>query len=168
MERAPVDLVVLDDGAARDARAVDPSRVVTAVSDDGSLVVEGDESRLRQVVANVVGNALVHTPPGSPIEITTSRRGSSAGATVVLAVRDHGPGLPADVAARAFERFYRADPARSRHRGGSGLGLSIVEATVGAHGGSVRLETAPGEGTTVVVELPMAVRADESGSVPSS
>ena len=163
LERAPVDLVELADDAARDARAVDPSRAVTAASDDRPLIVRGDESRLRQVIANVVGNALVHTPPGSPIEITTSR---SSDSTAVLAVRDHGPGMPADVAARAFERFYRGDPARSRHRGGSGLGLSIVEATVGAHGGSVRLETAPGEGTTVVVELPIAT--DESGAVPSS
>jgi two-component system OmpR family sensor kinase len=164
LERAPVDLVVLADDAARDARAVDPSREVTAASRDGQLLVEGDESRLRQVVANVVGNALVHTPPGSPIEITTSRVNSKA----VLAVRDHGPGMPPEVAARAFERFYRADPARSRHRGGSGLGLSIVEATVGAHGGSVRLETAPGKGTTVIVELPVTDGADESGGMPSS
>jgi two-component system OmpR family sensor kinase len=164
LERRPLDLVVLADDAARDARAVDPSRMVTAVCGDGPLVVDGDESRLRQVVANVVGNALVHTPPGTPIDITTSRVDSTA----VLAVRDHGPGMPADVAARAFERFYRADPARSRHRGGSGLGLSIVEATVGAHGGAVRLETAPGEGTTVIVELPIADGSDESRAVPSS
>jgi two-component system OmpR family sensor kinase len=167
LERGAVDLVVLADDAARDARAVDPSRAVTAISGDGPLTVHGDEGRLRQVVANIVGNALVHTPPGTPIEITTSRGDSTA----VLAVRDHGPGMPPDVAARAFERFYRADPARSRHRGGSGLGLSIVEATVGAHGGSVRLETAPGEGTTVVVELPIAYDADdadESGVVASS
>jgi signal transduction histidine kinase len=88
-----------------------------------------------------------------------------------VTVGDSGIGIAAGDLGRVFERFYRADPARSRHRGGSGLGLSIVEATVGAHGGSVRLETAPGEGTTVVVELPIAYDADdadESGVVASS
>jgi two-component system OmpR family sensor kinase len=73
----------------------------------------------------------------------------------VVEVVDHGPGMPADVAQRAFERFYRADPSRSRHRGGSGLGLAIVQATVLAHGGAVALTTAPGAGTTVRIELPL-------------
>jgi two-component system OmpR family sensor kinase len=150
LESQAVDLSLLADDAARDARAVDPERAIEAVT-DGPVVVTGDEFRLRQVVANVVGNALVHTPPGTPIEIHARREDGRA----VLAVTDHGPGMSADVAAHAFERFYRADPARSRHRGGSGLGLSIVQATLNAHGGTASLDTAPGRGTTVRIELPL-------------
>jgi two-component system, OmpR family, sensor kinase len=150
LEAEPVDLVALAEDAARDARAVDPSRPIAAVT-DGALVVRGDESRLRQVIAKVVGNALVHTPSGTPVEIRTAREGDRA----VLSIVDHGPGMSDDVVARAFERFYRADPARSRHRGGSGLGLAIVEATVEAHGGTASLESELGVGTTVRIELPL-------------
>jgi two-component system OmpR family sensor kinase len=153
MDRGPVDLAAVAADAARDARAVDPERPIQAeVADAPSTVVEGDEQRLRQVVANLVGNALVHTPAGTPIEIRVSGDGDRAALEVV----DHGPGMTEEVAARAFERFFRADPARTRHRGGSGLGLSIVQATVGAHGGQVSLRARPGEGTTVRVELPIA------------
>jgi two-component system OmpR family sensor kinase len=149
-ERAPVDLVALASDAVRDARAVAPDRDI-ALHADGSVVVQGDESRLRQVVANLMGNALVHAP-GAPVEVRV--RASDAGA--VLEVVDRGPGMaPAD-AARAFERFYRADASRSRHHGGSGLGLAIVEATVRGHGGTVQLTSTPGEGTTVQVTLPLA------------
>jgi len=146
----PVDLAALVDDAARDARAQDPARPVT-VRADGPLVVAGDEARLRQVLANVVGNALVHTLPGTPVEITAARRDGRA----VVEVTDHGPGMSAEVAARAFERFYRADPARSRHRGGSGLGLAIVDATVRAHGGAAAVASTPGVGTTLRIELPL-------------
>jgi two-component system OmpR family sensor kinase len=128
---------------------VDSDRRVTAVIDAAPTVL-GDEGRLRQVVANLVGNALVHTAPGTAIEV---RLGGDDGRAVVEVV-DHGDGMPPDVAARAFERFYRGDPSRSRHRGGSGLGLAIVRATVHAHDGEVSLRSAPGEGTTVRVELP--------------
>ena len=149
MEISTVDLAQLVLDAALDARATDPSRTVdTAV--DGPVNVRGDEQRLRQVIANVVGNALVHTPPGSPVELRTFVEGPHA----VVEVTDHGPGMTPEAAARAFERFYRADPARSRHRGGSGLGLSIVEATVKAHGGSATLSAGPGAGTTVRIALP--------------
>jgi two-component system OmpR family sensor kinase len=149
LDAAPVDLAGVAADAASDARAIDPSRRVDART-EGPAVVAGDEFRLRQVVANLVGNALVHTEPGTPIEITTAR----CDGRVVLCVTDHGPGMAPETAARAFERFYRADPSRSRHRGGSGLGLAIVDATVRAHGGTVSLETAAGRGTTVRVELP--------------
>ena len=150
---APVDLVALAQDAAGDARAVQPDRSIT-VRGDGAAVVDGDEARLRQVVANLVGNALVHTPASSSIELSTF----SEGATAVLTVRDEGPGMAAEVVARAFERFYRADPARSRHQGGSGLGLSIVQAAVEAHRGRVGIESAPDKGTTVRVELPLSGR----------
>jgi two-component system OmpR family sensor kinase len=151
LDRVPVDLATVADDAALDIRAVDPDRPVTTTIDRPTIVA-GDDHQLRQVVTNLVRNALVHTPPGTPIEIRVDHTGGRA----VLEVSDQGPGMPADVAARAFERFYRADPSRSRHRGGSGLGLSIVEATVTALGGTVRLDSEPGRGTTVRVELPLA------------
>jgi two-component system OmpR family sensor kinase len=150
IERGPVDVAALARDAARDAQAVDPDRPIT-VEADRPVVVDGDEARLRQVLANLVTNAVVHTEPGTPVSIKATRVGDDA----VVEVADRGAGMPPDVAARAFERFYRADPSRSRHRGGSGLGLAIVEATVTAHGGSVALETAPGAGTTVRVTLPL-------------
>jgi two-component system OmpR family sensor kinase len=151
LQREPVDLDALVRDAVRDAAAVDPDHPVTAVP-TGGVVVPGDADRLRQVVTNLVGNARVHTPPGTPVEVRTFREGERA----VLEVADRGPGMPPEVAERAFERFYRADPARARHRGGTGLGLAIVRATVDAHGGTVSLRTAPGAGTTVRVELPSA------------
>jgi two-component system, OmpR family, sensor kinase len=147
----PVDLAALADDAARDARAVAPERSISSGGGTGALVVRGDADRLRQVIANVVGNALVHTPPSAPISISAERIDGRA----VVSVRDGGQGMPPEVADRVFERFYRADPSRSRHRGGSGLGLAIVQATVAAHGGDVSLTTAPGEGTTVRLSFPL-------------
>jgi two-component system OmpR family sensor kinase len=150
IEHEPVDIAFLARDAARDAQAVDPDRALD-VDPDGAHRGRGDESRLRQVLANLVTNALVHTEPGTPITVRARRVGDDA----VVEVIDRGAGMPPDVAARAFERFYRADPSRSRHRGGTGLGLAIVEATVAAHGGTVALDTAPGRGTTVRVVLPL-------------
>jgi two-component system OmpR family sensor kinase len=151
LERAPVDLAPIAADAVRDARAVQPDRLVTALT-DGPVPVLGDDGRLRQVVANLVGNALVHTPPGTAVEVRASRAGDRA----VLEIADAGPGMDPEVAAQAFDRFFRGDPSRSRHRGGSGLGLAIVQATVAAHGGTVGLHTAPGWGTVVRVELPLS------------
>ncbi len=151
LEREPVDLTAIVADAARDAAAVDPHRPI-ATDMDGPAVVLGDDGRMRQVVANLVSNALVHTPPGTPVELRLRREDGRA----VLEVADRGPGMSEESAARAFERFYRADPSRSRHRGGSGLGLAIVAATVEAHGGTVSLRSGPGQGTTVTVDLPLA------------
>ena len=152
LDSEPVDLVALARDAAADARAVRPDRTVTAeVGDADSVVVLGDSDRLRQVIANLVGNALVHTAADAAIEIHVARRGAEA----VLEVTDHGAGMPPDVAQRAFERFFRADPSRSRHQGGSGLGLSIVQAVVASHGGYLELRSVVGEGTTVRVVLPV-------------
>jgi two-component system OmpR family sensor kinase len=149
-EHLPVDLAAISEDAVRDARAVDPSRPIAAHAERPSVVL-GDDAQIRQVVANLVGNALVHTPAGTPIDVWVS--GSDHGA--VLEVSDRGPGMSVEAASRAFERFYREDPSRSRHRGGSGLGLSIVKAAVDAHGGKVALRSVVGEGTTVRVELPV-------------
>ena len=111
----------------------------------------GDESRLRQVVTNLVTNALTHTPAGTPVsvslEVTPGQDGDPD--RVLLAVADQGPGMTEADRAKVFERFYRADPSRTRSAGGSGLGLSIVAALVAAHGGRVGVQSAPGEGTPV-------------------
>jgi two-component system OmpR family sensor kinase len=162
LERAPVDLAALARDAALDAQAVEPERTIR-VEAPAPVVVHGDESRLRQVVANLVGNALVHAP-GAAIELQVTRTATTA----VLEVRDAGPGMAERDAAKAFERFYRADASRQRHRGGSGLGLAIVEATVRAHGGTVSIDTAPGHGTLVRAELPLGPAATPASSSPTS
>ncbi|MET0326541.1 MAG: HAMP domain-containing sensor histidine kinase [Ilumatobacteraceae bacterium] len=150
LERRAVDLSVLATDAARDAVAVDPGRPITLDVHPGAVVL-GDEDRLRQVVANIVGNALVHTPDGTAIDV----RVDVAGPDARLAVTDHGPGMAPEVAAKVTQRFYRADPARVRHRGGSGLGLSIADAAVVAHGGTITVDSEVGHGTTVTVALPL-------------
>ena len=121
-------------------------------------MVLGDEPGLRQVLSNLMSNALRHTSPGSPVEVRLAVRDDAPGAagTVVVDVVDHGPGLSPAAAARVFERFYRADEARSRDHGGTGLGLAIVDSVVAAHGGRVELVTAPGQGATFRVLLPLA------------
>ncbi|MDE3077008.1 MAG: sensor histidine kinase, partial [Chloroflexota bacterium] len=149
LEREPVDLSQLALDAAADARAMDPSRTISAAVSD-EAVVAGDEARLRQVVANLVRNALVHTPAGTPIEVATEVAGEMA----VLRLTDHGRGIPPEAAEHIFERFYRADPARARVSGSSGLGLSIVAAVVAAHAGSVQVSGTTGGGATFTVRLP--------------
>jgi two-component system OmpR family sensor kinase len=153
---APVDLAELAGDAVHDARAVQPDRPI-ALHLDPSLtdapVVIGDEARLRQILGNLVTNALTHTPVTARVTVRLSEDPAAPG-TVVVSVTDQGPGLaPAD-AQRVFERFYRADASRTRAAGGSGLGLSIVASLVAAHGGRVDLTTAPGEGATFAVRLP--------------
>lgn len=150
LEPADVDLAQVAADAVADARAVDPERHVELVL-AGPVVVRAEEDKVRQVVANLLGNALVHTPPSASVTVTVDHRDGWAR----VAVADDGPGMAPEVAARAFERFYRADPSRARHRGGSGLGLAIVEATVRAHGGEVDLASTPGQGTTVSFRLPL-------------
>ena len=158
LDRSPVDLAVLAVDAVHDAHAVAPDRAVglrlpPAHGDEPVAVpVLGDAARLRQVVGNLLNNALTHTPPGARVEV----RLRTAGAEGVLEVADAGPGLPPDQAQRVFERFYRADPSRGRDSGGTGLGLAIVAALVAAHGGRVEVDTALGVGTTFRVMLPLA------------
>ena len=154
LEARPLDISALARDAALDARATAPSRTISLEVPDGDVTITGDEDRLRQVVANLVGNARVHTDPLDPITIRVTSNDQS----VVLEIEDEGPGMPTEVAERATERFYRADPARSRHRGGSGLGLSIVDATVAAHGGTVEIDSALDRGTCVRLTLPRATR----------
>jgi two-component system OmpR family sensor kinase len=156
----PVDLAALARDAAVDARAASPGRPIDVELDGTPVVVDGDEDRLRQVIANVIGNAIVHTAPDVPVTIRVEHDATTA----TLSVVDRGEGMTADVAARVTERFYRADPSRSRHRGGTGLGLSIVDATLSAHGGAVEIDSAPGSGTTVRLTVPRADQSTRSGS----
>ena len=151
LEMKSVDLQAIARDAVSDAKAVAPQRDITFIA-DGPAVVSGDDTRLRQVLGNLVRNALVHTPPRTPIEIAV---GSHNG-TGYLTVTDHGPGLKAEDRNRIFEPFYRADPSRSRDSGGAGLGLSIVTAVVAAHGGRVQVKETSGGGATFEVELPLA------------
>ena len=151
LERKPVDLQTIATDAAADARAVAPQRQITLTA-PGPVVVEGDDLRLRQVVGNLVRNALVHTPQQTAVEIAVSTENGTGRMSVV----DHGPGLQAKEMERIFEPFYRADPSRSRDSGGAGLGLSIVSAVVGAHGGTVNVKETSGGGVTFEVELPLA------------
>ena len=150
--RGPVPLDRLATDAVADLRAVHPRRSVTLHAEP-DCVVTGDADQLRQVIANLLANATGHTPATSSIRVTV-RAGPR---NVLLIVDDDGPGLTPREAAHVFDRFWRADTARSRARGGSGLGLPIVDALVTAHAGTVGFDTSPATGTTVCVDLPLAV-----------
>ena len=151
LEREPVDLKAIAVDSVADARVVAPQRQIT-LSANGTVTVNGDDTRLRQVMGNLVRNALVHTPASSPIEVSVA----AGDETATMSVADHGPGLTAEDVDRIFEPFYRADPSRSRDSGGAGLGLSIVSAVVTAHGGRVQVRETDGGGATFDVELPLA------------
>jgi two-component system OmpR family sensor kinase len=213
LTKAPVDLLTLAADAVQDARIVAPDRTIDLVVAPGTaFIVEGDEARLRQVLANLVNNALTHTPDGTPVrvkiapgtvqaglapdpgesgghralgasgepdspwELDAAAEADRAGQAsawaagtgpmafaadqtvpaVVLDVEDDGPGMTTEAAQRVFERFYRADAARNRASGGTGLGLAIVAGLVAAHGGTVSVRTAPGQGADFQVKLPLS------------
>jgi two-component system OmpR family sensor kinase len=185
LERRPVDLLAVAADTLGEARVLGADRPVElAVRGGAAYQVLGDEPRLRQVLGNLLTNALTHTPPGTPVEVRLRTAdpdeqgrllawypdawaAAGPGAVpavppdptrpwaVVCEVADEGPGLPPEQAERVFERFYRADQARGGD-GGTGLGLAIVAALVAAHGGLVELNTEPGQGTTFRVILPLA------------
>jgi two-component system OmpR family sensor kinase len=154
---APVELPVIAADAVLAAQAISPDRPITLdiVDGAGQLVVLGDDARLRQIVGNLMTNALTHTPEGTPVTVRLSRSEDRA----VLEVADDGPGLASEQAERVFERFYRTDPSRTRRGDGvanTGLGLAIVAAIVAAHSGSVEVDSVPGVGATFRVRLPLA------------
>ena len=148
----PVDLLTVVADVVHDARAVAPDRAIEMEVLGAPPIVAGDDARLHQVVQNLVTNALRHTPADTPVEVRLRSEGQRA----VVEVVDHGPGLPADIRERVFERFYRVETSRSRDAGGAGLGLSIVSALVSAHGGSVEVVETTGGGATFRVVLPLA------------
>jgi two-component system, OmpR family, sensor kinase len=143
-----VDLGRLVDEAVADMRVLEPDRVISVTLDRGVVVI-GDQDRLRQVVGNLLANVRVHAGPGTPVEVGLTQDGGDAELRVV----DHGPGIEPEDGARVFDRFYRADPGRSRERGGTGLGLPIAASIVAAHGGRMWHEATPGGGATFVVRL---------------
>ena len=201
---APVDVLTLAADAVQDARIVSPGRPIDLIVAPGTaFLVDGDEQRLRQVLGNLVNNAVTHTPAGTPVRVKIgagtlppaadgrARGPASAGGAasadengfadsvggtgagweqpvpaVVLDVEDDGPGMPAEQAQRVFERFYRADAARNRASGGTGLGLAIVAGLVNAHGGTVSVRTAPGQGADFQVRLPLSPDALASSDDP--
>jgi two-component system OmpR family sensor kinase len=196
LERHPVDLLEVAADAVRDAHVRVPTRFVGLGALDDSydtfepVTVLGDEPRLRQVVTNLVANALQHTPDDAMVEVRVGRPSTlngwgagggpaapvgppvasiggplpPGGSVAAIEVVDTGPGMPAEAAGRAFERLYRADPSRARSHGGAGLGLSIVSAIVQAHGGRVELWTSPGRGARFRVLLPAQPPAPDDGT----
>ena len=149
-EREPVDVGELIEDAVDSARSTYPQRRIDAVAPAGVTVL-ADHDQLLRVLRNLITNAVVHTAADGPIQVS----GDLTGDEVVLRVADSGPGLPPDEAQHVFERFWRADKARSRARGGSGLGLAIVASIVQAHGGTVGFESTVETGSTVTVRLPV-------------
>lgn len=157
-----------------------PGRPVNLTVEPGAaFLVTGDEVRLRQVIGNLMSNALTHTPDGTPIDVrlglgfidtAPAPPGAPARAVraAVLDIEDHGPGLTPEQAQRVFERFYRADQARTRKNGGSGLGLAIVSALVSAHGGTATVRSAPGRGATFRITLPLAQGAADWDADPDT
>jgi two-component system, OmpR family, sensor kinase len=150
MRRVPVDLTELAQQAADDAQAIAPERNVR-VRADGPVCVRADSDQLRQVLANLTRNAIIHTPTGSPIEITVREGRDRA----VIKVRDHGPGLPPDAGSLVFDRFWRTEGGRRRGRAGAGLGLAIVQAIVSAHHGDVSAQNVTDGGAEFSVTLPL-------------
>jgi two-component system OmpR family sensor kinase len=159
LEREPVDLAALASDAVQDARALAADRDI-AVEASGPVVIQGDEARLRQVAANLLTNAVIHTAPGTPVAVRVTADGNRA----LMEVADRGPGLSPEVAERAFEPFYRFDPSRDRSTGGAGLGLAIVAAIAKAHGGTVEASPTPGGGATFRVWIPRDGADGEPGT----
>lgn len=158
-ERTPerVDLSLLAEDTVADARVTDPGRDIDLVL-DGDATVVGNDDQLRQVLANLLRNAIVHTPAGTSLEV----RAGTVDGRVVLAVRDHGPGLPDDDPNAVFERFWRSEGGRQRGADGAGLGLAIVAAIVGAHDGEIVAANADGGGAVFTVTLPAAALSERS------
>jgi len=147
LDRAPVDVVALAGEVVEDARVVSADRTIT-LTGARTAVVDGDGPRIQQVVRNLVGNAVQHTRPGTPVTVTVTTGDGEVG----VEVRDEGDGIAAEHLPHVFERFYRADPGRG---GSSGLGLAIVEAIMTAHGGTATVTSTPGHGTAVRVTFPV-------------
>ena len=151
LEISTFDLLTVAQDAALDAGAFDPERTITVSGD--SVEIQAEENKIRQVVTNLMGNALRFTPVGSPLELVVSHNDGAKNATISIV--DHGEGIPKQLREKIFERFYRADNSRARQTGGSGLGLAIVASIVRAHGGDIKVTATKGGGATFSVSLPL-------------
>jgi two-component system OmpR family sensor kinase len=149
LEITHFDLLAVANDAALDAQAFDPERTVTVVGD--SVQIAAEENKIRQVITNLMGNALRFTNPGSPLELVVSAQDAEATVSIV----DHGDGIPPQIREKIFERFWRADNSRARETGGSGLGLAIVASIVNAHHGRIDVTETTGGGATFSVTLPL-------------
>jgi two-component system OmpR family sensor kinase len=137
--------------AVEAARVIEPDRPIKLEASE-QCIAYVDRTRIRQAIDNLLANVRAHTPVRTPASVTVSRRAER----IEVEVRDAGPGIPADVRAQAFDRFYRGDPSRSRDSGGAGLGLSVARAVAEAHGGSASFGETPA-GTSVTLVLPIPV-----------
>jgi two-component system, OmpR family, sensor kinase len=149
LDRRPVDLASIAAEAVQQARIVAPGRPITLEA-AAPVIVDADAERLRQVIDNLIGNAIQHTPPGSPVTVTVASEPDGGRLTVA----DRGPGLTQEQASHVFERFYRTDDARTRASGGAGLGLAIAASLAAAHGGELTVDTEPGHGAAFHLRLP--------------
>lgn len=157
---APCQLpAIAEDSVKAHASRAGERSVRLALETPEPIEVLGDTDRLREVIDNLLDNALRHTPPGSTVAVSVRRQGGHAR----VSVQDSGPGLSPEEQAHVFDRFYRADGSRARHSGGMGLGLSIAKAIVEAHRGQLSVRSAPGEGCSFLVDLPMAQGPSSDG-----
>src|SRR5215470_17056001 len=158
MERDIFDLAELAASITEQMRLLaEDKNIALRCESDEQVTVEGDRARLKQVIVNLVDNAIKYTPAGGLVGVKIRASNSHA----VLEVNDNGVGIPPEALPHIFERFYRVDKARSRQMGGAGLGLSIIKAIVTAHGGQVRVEGVEGKGSRFLVELPVAGKTSE-------
>ena len=163
VERTPVDLGDEVRDAMEAFRVVAPERAATLTVENGTIVA-GDRMRLRQIVDNLLSNVRTHTPVTAQVRVTVAHRDGRA----ILTVADTGPGIAPEDQERIFERFWRADPARTRSRGGSGLGLAIVASLVEAHDGTDHTwKATPGEGAAFIVSLPLAAPDRPGRTLPA-
>jgi two-component system OmpR family sensor kinase len=161
-EQTRVDLVTVAENVVHDLRAAAPGRLIQLQTDPAGCPVQGDASRLAQVLSNLVTNALTHTPATASVTLRVSTEDGRG----LVEVIDTGPGIPAADRARIFERFYRADSSRTRASGGSGLGLSIVAGLVQAHNGTVEVTETPGGGATFRINLPLLPPSGRGAELP--
>ena len=153
LEEDDIATIARDTVTSFQPRAAESGIPINFESEGGLPRINADRTRMRQVIANLIENALTHTPKGGSVTVSVGRSGPGA---VEMAVEDTGRGIPADMLQRVFDQFYRVDKSRSRSTGGAGIGLTIVRKLVEAHGGTVRAESKPGEGAKFVVTLPTA------------
>lgn len=152
LEMKPLDLNSFARDAAMDASVQAPDRLISAVESAETPMAYGDEHKIRQIMTNLIGNALRHTEDGTPIEVVVSAEPEFAR----FEIRDHGEGIPPQIREKIFDRFWRADNSRNRETGGSGLGLAIVASIIDAHNGEVSVADTDGGGATFRVDLPYA------------